>query len=230
MSLSTFNVGGIYNGVQTGMITSYIGTTNTDPNSVLADPPGWVIANGIQRTNGSDGRYNRLIELGIGEGTLTKDAANYTPINLKASMLRGINSQTYNKGAENQQVTITYNGPTALGDKVVQKLQKHKHSYTIAEHNHNLRVKVYNNEYPLDGGGQNTNTGTQFNPKFGLFAMNGADTNNGYTNKSDWVNLDYLYAINPGYTSIQIETTDNTANIGTNIFPVNYGVHWIIKL
>ena len=230
MSLRTFNVGGIYNGVQPGMITSYIGTTNTDSNTIAADPPGWVIANGQQRTNGVDGRYNNLIELGIGEGTLTKNAANYTPINMKASMLRGINSQTYDKGAGNEKVTITYNGPANLGDKGVQKFQKHKHSYTIAEHTHDLRVDYNNNEYPLDGGGTTSQTGTAANPKFGLFAINGFDTNDGYANKTSWINIDQVYAINPGNTSIQIDSSNNTANIGDIIFPVNYGVHWIIKL
>lgn len=230
MSLRTFNVGGIYNGVQPGMITSYIGTTNSDPATITADPPGWVIANGQQRTNGSDGRYNNLIELGIGEGILTKNAANYTPISLRASMLRGIKTQNYDKGASGSQVTITYNGPANLGDKVEQKFQKHKHSYTIAEHTHDLRVDYYDKEYPLDGGGATTQTGTAENPKFGLFAINGLNTNDGYGSKSGWINIDKVYAINPGNTSIQIDSSNNTANIGNNIFPVNYGVHWIIKL
>jgi hypothetical protein len=227
MSLRTFNVGGIYNGVQPGMIAAYIGTTDDASNTTTADPPGWVIANGQPRTNGgTDGRYNNLIALGIGSGT----AANYTPSNLKASMLRGIGSQNYNKGAAGSQVTITYNGPENLTNKVGQKFQKHKHYYTIAEHTHDLRVDYYDKEYPLDGGGTTSQTGTSDNPKFGLFAINGLATNDGYDDKTSWINIDKVYAINPGNTSIEIDSSNNTANIGESIYPVNHGVHWIIKL
>ena len=116
MSLRTFNVGGIFNGVQPGMITSYIGTTDDNENTTTADPPGWVIANGQTRNNGDDGRYNNLITLGIGSGTA--NAVNYTPINLKASMLRGIDSQEYG--------TISYYGPSSLKGVLSQKIKQHK--------------------------------------------------------------------------------------------------------
>jgi len=58
---------------------AFLGTT---------DPDGWVICNGVQRTNGSDGRYNNLITLNIGTGTA--NANNYTPPNYSGAFLRGI--------------------------------------------------------------------------------------------------------------------------------------------
>ena len=42
---------------KTGTISAYLGTN---------DPPGWIIMNGIARTNNADGRYNALNALGIG--------------------------------------------------------------------------------------------------------------------------------------------------------------------
>ena len=217
MSLRTFNVGGIFNGVQPGMITSYIGTTDDNENTTTADPPGWVIANGQTRNNGDDGRYNNLITLGIGSGTA--NAVNYTPINLKASMLRGIDSQEYD--------TISYYGPLSLTGVLPQKIRQHKHSFQIEAHNHDLKVQYGNKTYDVTNGGS---SGTADNPEFGAFAINGIDTNNGYEAASGRLNLTKVLDISCQDTSITVNAAKNTVNAGTNIFPVNYGVHWIIKL
>jgi hypothetical protein len=219
MSLRTFNVGGIYNGVQPGMITSYIGTTTTDPDTITADPPGWVIANGQTRNNGDDGRYNNLIELGIGSGIA--NAVNYTPINLKASMLRGINSQEYD--------TKSYAGPPALKGVLPQKMKNHKHTFQIQAHNHDLTVEIGTTSYDITGGGR-PSTGSENAPKFGVLAINGVNSNDGYADKANYLDLNDVYDISIGKTSIKVNTVNNTVNAGKNIFPVNYGVHWIIKL
>jgi hypothetical protein len=229
MSLRTFNVGGIYNGVQPGMIASYIGTTDDASNTTTADPPGWVIANGKERTNGGDGRYNNLIELGIGEGTLTKNAASYTPINLKASMLRGIGSQTYNDGT----LSIEYKGNTNLGGKNVQIMKEHTHGFTVAKHLHDLRVKYNNTEYSLDGGGGGGDagsTGTSTAPRFGLLGIDSYRTNDGFDKDANELNLEGLVDVGVEDAVTPVKIKNMSGNAGTNIFPVNYGVHWIIKL
>jgi microcystin-dependent protein len=67
---------------------AFLGTT---------DPDGWVICNGVQRTNGSDGRYNNLVAASIGTGTAN---GNYTPPNYRGAFLRGTGeSPTQNRNA-----------------------------------------------------------------------------------------------------------------------------------
>jgi len=77
----------------TGSIGAYLGSS---------DPDGWIICNGIVRTNGADGRYNGLLLLNIGSGT----TSNYTPPNLQAMFLRGTGTNgSYSGPALNAQQT-----------------------------------------------------------------------------------------------------------------------------
>jgi len=80
----------------TGSIGAYLGSS---------DPDGWIICNGIVRTNGADGRYNGLLLLNIGSGT----TSNYTPPNLQAMFLRGTGTNgSYSGPALNAQQTDTF--------------------------------------------------------------------------------------------------------------------------
>jgi hypothetical protein len=72
VNTSNLSVNGISinNPNPTGSIVAYAGTT---------DPVGWVICNGIKRTNNSDSKYNTVASMGIG----TLDISNhYTPPNM----------------------------------------------------------------------------------------------------------------------------------------------------
>ena len=72
VSTSNLSVNGISitNPNPTGSIVAYAGTT---------DPTGWVICNGVKRTNNSDSKYNTVASMGIG----TLDVSNnYTPPNM----------------------------------------------------------------------------------------------------------------------------------------------------
>lgn len=60
-----------------------------------SDPDGWVICDGVQRTNGSDGKYNNLIAASIGTGTVN---GNYTPPDYKGAFLRGASGTGTNIG------------------------------------------------------------------------------------------------------------------------------------
>ena len=69
----------------TGSVIAYLGTS---------DPEGWVICDGVTRTNNGDGRYKNLNSLGIGSGG--SGTSNYTPPNYKGSFLRGIGTSSVN--------------------------------------------------------------------------------------------------------------------------------------
>ena len=85
----------LYNGISvvppTGSIIAYLGTT---------DPSGWVLMDGVTRTN-TNGMYNGLLNMGIGTGTLN---VNYTPPNYSAAFLRGLGTNgNYQSGALGRQ-------------------------------------------------------------------------------------------------------------------------------
>ena len=63
-------------GSPSGSIVAYLGTT---------DITGWIICDGVTRTNNSDSRYNALNSLGIGSGG--SGTTNYTPPNFRNSFL-----------------------------------------------------------------------------------------------------------------------------------------------
>ena len=80
-----------------GIIIQYMGTT---------DPEGWVICDGVTRTNNSDNRYNNLNSMGIGTGG--SGTTNYTPVDLKNVFLYGAaNSSELNTTGGNANVTLT---------------------------------------------------------------------------------------------------------------------------
>jgi microcystin-dependent protein len=99
-----------------GSIASYLGTT---------DPDGWVICDGAQRGN-SDGKYNALINLSIGTGTIN---GTYTPLNLTDKFMRQKNTDNIgNSGGTNSLTLTTANMPV------------HNHAITVdngnAAHSH----------------------------------------------------------------------------------------------
>jgi hypothetical protein len=93
-----------------GSIMAYMGTT---------DPDGWIICDGTQRTNGSDGKYNNLINMTIGTGTV--NTANYTPPDYKGAYLRGIGTSS---------LSASYVGPTTVGTSQSPIVQNHTHDVT----------------------------------------------------------------------------------------------------
>ena len=80
-----------------GQIISYAGGAT--------DPPGWVIGDGVQRTN-TNGIYTNLANLGIG----TLSDANYTPPDLTGYLLCG-SDDTYPirsfNGVSNNEITLS---------------------------------------------------------------------------------------------------------------------------
>jgi microcystin-dependent protein len=133
-------------GAQPGTITAYVGST---------DPPGWVIMDGTLRTNNSDGRYNRLAGLSIGNGGTGTE--NYTPPDYRNAFLRGT-------GTSN-----VYNGTTYAGASIntaqQARLENHAHGVNDPGHTHSTThlYEVFNSVSAtsyLSGGDGNSTQGT----------------------------------------------------------------------
>jgi len=106
-----------------GSIMEYLGTD---------DPDGWVICNGVVRTNNADGRYNTLNSMGIGTGG--NQTSNYTPPNLSGKYLYGKgSSDTIGGNIGNSSITLN-----------TEYLGSHNHEM---EHVHYISLRAANQRY-----------------------------------------------------------------------------------
>jgi hypothetical protein len=168
------------------------------------DPDGWVICNGAQRTNGSDGKYNNLIAASI--GSWTANTANYTPPDYRGAFLRG----TGTNGTD-----TTYSGGS-VGTKQLHATQKHTHSVTDNGHKHTLIVGW--------DGAINDRVTTFFQTRT---YNRGQYTSPGYPNPESSISMENAYS------NITVNASTNSDNFISNdneTRPYNYGVNWIIKL
>jgi len=106
--------------IPTGSIYAYLGTT---------DPSGWVIMNGVARTNNSDGKYNALIALGIGTGG--SGTSTYTPPNYKGAFLRGNGTHSI----------VTNHVSAALGQSQEDAIASHNHDVNDPGHSHTTKYE-----------------------------------------------------------------------------------------
>ena len=197
MSYTSF---GIQDFCPVGTILAYIGSSTTDP-------PGWVIADGVQRDN-SGGIYNNLIDLYIGSGV---KYSTYTPDNLKSVFLRGIGIQ--------QSIV---NG-SSYKTKNPHKLVTHSHTTNaLPAHTHIVN--------PVTGGGSGTSTA----PTYGLVTVTVSASGNITVGEATEHGTGFINVINtiglvvkdtsPG---VSVNTVDSNTN---ETRPFNYAVVWIIKL
>ena len=113
----SYRINGINANYPTGTFLPYGGTT---------DPPGWVICDGVSRTN--TGIYDHLISMNIGfAGTGT-----WSPFNLKDCTMFGDNAST----------TLFSKIGSRANTLTVSQMPTHTHSYTISAHN-NTHIHVY---------------------------------------------------------------------------------------
>jgi len=153
----------------TGSITAYLGT---------ADPPGWVIMNGVARSNNADGRYNALNAMGIGTGG--SGTSSYTPPDYKTMFLRG------NGSAPNADHTSA-----ALGTFQSDAYLSHNHGVNDPGHRHTtLRYEIFNS-----AGGVNNSTGANGNSS-GSNQVNSSTTGISIQNKGGSETRPFNYAVN----------------------------------
>jgi microcystin-dependent protein len=106
----------------TGSVVAFLGTN---------DPDGWVICNGVTRTNNSDGRYNTLNSIGIGSGGA--GTSNYTPPDFKGAFLRGTGTAGMNGLYVGPNLTRNGGTPNSYQDMGV---LQHGHSVSDPGHTH----------------------------------------------------------------------------------------------
>jgi hypothetical protein len=109
--MANYFINGINSSFPPGSIISYLGAT---------DPDGWIIADGVARTNSSI--YNNLVTMGIG----TRTGGNYTPPNYRGAFLRGTGTSNVN---------TAYSGP-ALNASQTDDNKSHNHTITDPGHRH----------------------------------------------------------------------------------------------
>jgi hypothetical protein len=176
-----------------GSIAPYIGSETTDPS-------GWVICDGVTRSNNGDSRYNNLASLGIGSGG--SGTSNYTPPNLKAAFLRGTGTAS----------NASYVGP---GVNAFQDQKIINHSHDFGGHAHATQTNTGIAYYGLRITGTNTPRGFdatvgEYNVRTNYLTLNNSDTSS--------------TSISAGNSSVTNVTT------GVETRPYNYGINWIIKL
>jgi hypothetical protein len=189
----SFSYNNVNSGIPTGTIIAILATI---------DPPGWIIANGISRTDNII--YNNLINLGIG----SRNGANYNPPNLNAAFLRGVGTNTYNGITYNDdgQTINTYNSD---------KFQKHSHAATQVSHYHTNNTTSSTDLSRISGEkGIGVQDGTNTN-------ANDSNYTPGQVNLGEVVDFD-LNPVSP------VTTIDYTG--GTETSPFCYGVSWAIKI
>jgi len=174
----------------------------------INDPDGYVICDGVQRTNGSDGRYNNLVSMGIGTGTAN---GNYTPPNLKGAFLRGTGTGTDANSAGNATIL------TAQSSAV----QQHQHSVSDPGHTHDLNFRNRWNSSDLPGAlfAASSNGGGE---KFSL------DVNNSFI--GDAVRLDSAAGAKSKTTGLTVTNVSGATANATETRPFNYSINWIMKL
>jgi hypothetical protein len=186
----------------TGSVMAYMGT---------ADPTGWVICDGIVRTDGAAGKYTALINMGIGTGP----TANYTPPDYRGAFLRGAGTGT----------NASYAGPAVKASQA-HATQTHSHGISNFAHTHSLSAHTHTIEhthtYPTTGGVANGQGGAW---------------NSGFDGNSTKTSSQPSNASSGGPSTdttgqaTQTPTIDNsTTSVNANeTRPFNYGVNWILK-
>jgi microcystin-dependent protein len=182
------------NGSPSGCIVAYLGTADID---------GWIICNGVTRTNNADSRYNALNLLGIGSGG--QGTSNYTPPDLQSKFLYGTSINTDLK-------TTGGAGSVTLDTK---NLPSHTHTGTTdstsTDHAHIKNSSILNLDMNEGDGGGSGFGGNRYELAYDTTDKTGGMDSNA-THKHGF-------------------TTDAVGeNTSFSIIPPYYKVNYIIKL
>jgi microcystin-dependent protein len=181
-------------GSPSGCIVPYLGVRDTD---------GWVLCDGIERNNNTDGKYNVLFSLQIGTGG--NAFTNYTPPNLQNVFLRG--------GLSTSDIKLTSGTNTV--QLTTDNIPSHNHSGTTesVDLSHTHDVESTENPYFLV---QDNNNGI----------CKGYDRydnsyNGNFTSKDMSKNAIHGHTFTTSYVG---------SNASFDIIPVHYKVNYLLKL
>ena len=184
-----------------GTIIQYMGTL---------DPDGWIICDGKERTNNSDGRYNSLYNLGIGSGG--NGTNNYIPPNLANYFLLGASTNT----------SVGITGGTGSVQLT---------SVNLPAHNHSMQHGHYCAQEASSGGqyGYVLNPGELANGN--IQTKIGSDPFN-YERNGIYTSTSYDYITDPnGSNTVKANTgvSGYTPTTPINLMPTNFTVNYILK-
>lgn len=175
------------NGSPSGCIVAYLGTADID---------GWIICNGVTRTNNADSRYNALNLLGIGSGG--QGTSNYTPPDLQSKFLYGtsINTDLKTTGGEGSVTLDTKNLPSHT--------HKGTTNSTSTDHTHTKNSSVLDYKMNQGDGGGSGIGGDRFNLTYDTNKTGGMDSNATHTHTftTDAVGGDTSFSIIPPYYKV----------------------------
>jgi hypothetical protein len=202
----SYKINNIEQQAYTGMVMGYFGTT---------DPPGWVIADGVARTN-TNNIYTNLSNAGIGNVV----GSTYTPPNLQAAFLRGTGT---NSG---------YTGPP-LKTIYTPEMYSHTHSASQPEHTHVLNATLNSIDYSISSSSTLITTGSSGAPSFGVAVKNGYNTITGADKIGVELQLNATYGITIDFATLTINmapTIVGGLSDNNESRPYNIGTAWIIKM
>ena len=179
-----------------------------------SDPPGWIIADGENRTYSTI--YDKLIDMSIG----TRPTGYYKPPNLKGAFLRATGENTFN--------SIAYNGQS-IKAYAQDKFEGHIHTATQGNHGHNNNTvdDLFSSTHGALGLGYISG-----------FYSEAISEDDGY-GEHNLIYLEPLTRYGQSLaTSVGTEKTteaqptiDKVSNTGdTETAPYCYGVNWAIKI
>jgi hypothetical protein len=248
--MSGFTINNVVAVSPVGSINGYLGNN---------DPPGWVIADGVQRDNTS-GIYTNLYNLGVGSVSTNY----YTPPNYKGAFLRGTGNLSQdssflgpalntfqNMGVVSHTHGVSDPGHTHTASQVAHNHgiydPGHSHSASQAAHNHGIYDPGHNHILdvmvgPKVGSGSNRNDIQVTVSESGL-TTTPSTTGISIQNAQPSVTVNFAYTgISTQNTQPSITVNSTTTSItttapvvsgtysNTETRPFNYGVNWIIKL
>ena len=197
-----YTINGVDSFLPTGSVLAYIG-------SLTSDPPGWIIADGVNRTDSTI--YNKLFEMSIG----TRPTGYYNPPNLKGAFLRAVGTNG------------SYTGPGALVQQS-HAIKTHSHVMTQTAHTHNTDPSLKN----PDGTNNSWQNSSVSNPGLAKISdgTSNVTTNVATNNDGTDPNLKAVAGIKILDTTSDLTITVTKTGDGSETFPFSYGVYWIIKI
>jgi microcystin-dependent protein len=204
-----------------GSVTAYLGST---------DPIGWVICDGIARTNNTDGKYNALAAMSIGTGGT--GTTSYTPPDLRGAFLRGDG-----KGTATSTLTTGYGSYAAtLKSSQTDSMQTHTHggntnsgtgALSVGTHNHYFQTN--NDNFSCENAGGSQVLGAFNNCPDSPVLKDWGDGRIEAARQADNDDVQNTGVTDSGHTHTASTSSNPSSGGGNESRPYNFSVNWIMR-